>query len=314
MTTRGSISDRLEAEFDALGLLLGPNQEAAAATDAAQRGRRLLSAAVDVCYPRCDLVLEFDGEDVAARLQGALAFGAATAAVFAPGEVAEGVELLCALFTLGIGLVDGLCDNEPEAGTQLLTLIHERNVTEAAEHRRRRGWLRSAVPPALALDPTAVFTADAVEAFFDTLHAVYPGGGWLPLRRTVGARLEAALEAERGSVDWSALSASRAQLIEWSRRTSVLPFEVVQILAGGRETTAATLVGEAVWRIDDLVDLDQDARTGALNAILVAGDADLGPAAVEAAQKLSAGVQLAAGSSMLFLWFVQQYAGIQAGS
>ena len=314
MTTHRSIAHRLEAELDAFGLLLGPDEEVAAAADAAHRGRRLLSAALAVCYPGRDLVFEFEGEEVATRLQGALAFGAATAAVFSPGEPAEGVELLCALFTLGIGLVDGLCDNEPEAGKQLLRLVQERSVAEAAEQRRGRGWLRSGVPPALALDPTVVFAADVVEAFFEMLHAVYPGGGWLPLRTTVGARLEAALEAERSSVDWSAQSAPRAQLIEWSRRTSVLPFEVVQILAGGRETTAATLLGEAVWRIDDLVDLDQDARTGALNAILVAGHEDLGPAAVEAAQKLSAGLQLAAGSSMLFLWFVQQYAGIQARS
>jgi hypothetical protein len=312
-----AVADHLKAELGRRGLVLTPDREAAATADAAQRGRRLLSSAVGVCYPDDDLAVEFEGEDVARRLQGALAFGAATAALLSDRRTDE-VDLLCALFTLGVGLVDSLCDGDPDAGTRVLGLVQERDVAKAAEELRRRGWLRRAVVPALALDPTVAFTVDVIEAFFEMLHAVYAGDEWWPLRRDVGAQLEAALEAERRSVEWSAGPASRQELIECSRRTSVLPFEIVQTLVGGAEPAAATLLGEAVWRIDDLVDLCQDARTGALNAVLLGTTLerlveteDIAGVAAEAAERLSAGLALAPGADAAdrFLLFVQWYAG-----
>ena len=314
---RRAVTDHLKAELGSRGLLLTPGREAAATADAVQRGRRLLSSAVAVCYPDDNRAVEFDGEDVATRLQGALAFGAATAALLSDRST-DAVNFLCAMFTLGVGLVDSLCDGDTDAGMRVLGLLQERDVARAAEELRPRGWLRDAGVPALALDPTVAFTVDVIESFFETLHAVYTGDRWKPLRRDVGAQLEAALEAERRSVGWSGASASRQELIEVSRLTSVLPFEIVQTLVGGAESAAATLLGEAVWQIDDLVDLCQDARAGALNAVLLGttldrpvDTEDIARVAAEAADRLSAGLALAPGAHAAdrFLLFIQRYAG-----
>jgi hypothetical protein len=312
-----TVADHLKAELGSRGLLLTPGREVAATADAVQRGRHLLSSAVGLCYPDDDHLVDFDGEDVATRLQGALTFGAATAALLSDRSTDQ-LDLLCAMLTLGVGLVDSLCDGDPDAGTRVLGLLHERGMAKAAEEMRPRGWLQGAVVPALALDPTVAFTVDVIEAFFEMLHAVYSGDRWTPLRREVGAQLEAALEAERRSVGWSADSAPRPELIECSRRTSVLPFEIVRTLVGGAEPAAATLIGEAVWQIDDLVDLCQDARAGALNAVLLGTTLDrlvetedIARVAAEAAERLSAGLALAPGAHAAdrFLLFIQRYAG-----
>lgn len=312
-----AVNDHLKAELGSRRLLLPPDRKAAATADAAQRGRRLLNSAVGVWYRDDDRAVEFDGVESATRLQGALAFGAATAALLSDRST-DAVDLLCAMFTLGVGLVDSLCDGDADAGMQVLGLLQERDVARAAEESRSPGWLRDAVVPALALDPTVAFTVDVIEAFFETLHAVYAGEEWTPLRRDVGAQLEAGLEAERRSVGWSVAEASRQELVECSRRTSVLPFEIVQTLVGGAEPAAATLLGEAVWQIDDLVDLCQDARAGALNSVLLGttldrlvDSDDIARVAAEAAERLSSGLALAPGAHAAdrFLLFIQRYAG-----
>jgi hypothetical protein len=241
-----------------------------------------------------------------------------TTRLLAPHEHAPSVELLSAIFNLGIGLVDSLCDHDTNTGIALLELVRAHDLVAAAKEPRPRGWLRATLPPALAHDATATFTADIVEAFFATLHAVYPGSTWSRHRCGVGRQLEAALEAERRSVARPGDGAAVEELLECSRLTSVLPFEIVAALAGGDDTEAATLLGEAMWRIDDLVDLDDDARSGALNALLLsASSADA--AAAEAAEKLEAGLRRASGDrptvldhqpSRAFLCFVQRYAGI----
>ena len=223
------------------------------------------------------------------------------------------------MFNLGIGLVDGLCDEDAETGGALLELVQGSDLAKAAEEPRARGWLRSTLPPVLAEDPTVAFTVDIIEAFFETLHAVYPDEAWLQQRRGVGSQLGAALEAERQSVIRSSDQTAREQLIECSRLTSVLPFQIIETLAGGdharpTEPTAGTQLGEAMWLIDDLVDLCQDARSGSLNGVLLAAttgagrpgerdvlaalerlldSTDIACAAADAAEKLLAGLQLA---------------------
>jgi hypothetical protein len=312
-----AVAEHLNVELGGRGLLLPPNREAAATADAAHRGPRLLRMTLNACYPEDDRAVEFASVDVAPRLQGALTFGAAKAALLSDRPT-EDVELLCAMFTLGVGLVDSLCDGDADAGTGLLGDLRECDVANAALEVRRRGWLRGAVGPAHTMNPTVAFTVEVIEAFFETLHAVYPGQEWSPLRRDVGAQLEAALEAEHRSVGWSRESASRQELMECSRRTSVLPFEIVQTLVRGAEPAAATLLGEAVWRIDDLVDLYQDATAGALNAVLLGTTLErlvetggIAEIATEAAERLSAGLALARGADAAdrFLLFIQRYAG-----
>jgi hypothetical protein len=123
----------------------------------------------------------------------------------------------------------------------------------------------------------------------------------------------------------------------------VLPFQIIETLARGEqapaEPTAGTQLGEALSRIDDLVDLCQDARSGSLNAVLLtaatgagrpgecellaalerlAASAEIGCAAAEAAELLRVGLQLAGGGdasedhlpTASFLHFIQRYAGI----
>ena len=344
-----AVARRLETALGDRGLLLTVDGLRAAEAEAALCGVRLRTRLIHQCYPVSRqgneaLAIEFESERVAARLDGALAFGAATARVLVADrrdreQHAGAAELLCATFNLGIGLVDSLCDEDAETGGALLELVRAQELAGTAEEPRGRGWLRATLPPALAGDPTAAFTVDVIEAFFETLHAVYPGDAWLPLRRGVGAQLEAALEAERRSVLPPADSASREQLVEWSRLTSVLPFRIIETLAGGdhaaTEPTAGTQLGEAMWRIDDLVDLCRDARSGSLNGVLLAAapaagrpgerdplaalervlaSADIAGAAIEAAERLLAGLQPAGGgdtaAGRLFLFFVQRYAGI----
>jgi hypothetical protein len=115
----------------------------------------------------------------------------------------------------------------------------------------------------------------------------------------------------------------------------VLPFQIIETLASGdhapAEPSAGTLLGEAMWRIDDLVDLCQDARSGSVNGVLLAaatvadppGGWDLVTAlerlltsreiariAAEAAERLVAGLLRGGGGTTPFLYFIQRYAGI----
>lgn len=333
---RRSVTGHLATQLSAHGLLLDSRRTETVGAEVAALGGRLLSEVLRKCYEMAgdEVAFEFDSEQTAARLQGALAFGAATATVLAPAPPTDEVALLCALFNLGIGLVDGVCDADAGTGEQLLQLVQETDLAQAAAERRQPGWLRATVPRRLA-DATVSFTVDVVEAFFETLHAVYPGAAEAVRRRHVGAQLDDALDAERRSVARSSVVAPVGELLDASRRTSVLPFHIIGTLAGcefaAPEPAAATLLGEAMWRIDDLVDLGQDARSGALNSVLLkaAVGSDGGAptaldgllasphiacAAAEAAASLSAGLELAAGNDRLragpLLYFVQLYAGI----
>ncbi|HSB85434.1 MAG TPA: hypothetical protein VLD86_03950 [Ilumatobacteraceae bacterium] len=331
-----AVTGCLATEMETRGLLLAADRFAAAETQAASDGERLLTSVIHHCYPLSEydtqvLTLEFDSELEASRVRSALAFGSATAALLMsplhddPGSVG----LLSAIFNLGIGLVDGVCDDDAGTGLRLLELIEVGNVSEAARQPRPRGWLRVQLPAELESDPSVSFAADIVETFFATLHAVYAGGPWLQLRGQVGGQLAAALQAERASLVASSADASREQLTRYSYATSVLPFEIVGTLTlAGHATGADRFIGEAMWRIDDLVDLCDDARTGALNAILLTaigsgGDAlewllasdHIARAAADAADSLRRGIELAAcrGGTRcrdVFLQFVARYAGI----
>jgi len=349
-TVRCSLFD----ELDARGLLLAHAVSSSATTDAARWGGALLRRVVSHCYQSSlqgDLAadVEFDDDQAATRIELALAFGSVTASLLTPRRPHRGrsvcsVDLLCAVFNLGIGLVDGLCDGAPQFGLRLLRAIQALGLSGAARERGLGDRLRSALPASLAADPTVAFTARIIEAFFDLLHSSYPGDERLALRDHVGARLEEALEAEIRSVGRPVEIASRDQLIECSRQTSVLPFQIIEHLATGDcalpSPAAGALLGEAMWRIDDLVDLIQDASYGTLNAVLLAAEAPwpatasdgiaalervisshaIPLAAAQAAECLDAGLKAAPGGTAasedrrLFLSFVHRYAGIAPSS
>lgn len=341
---RNAVARHLEIELGDRGLLLAADDLVAAEAEAARRGARLLACVMHRCYPisRQARALAFEFEGHAARLAAALAFGAVTAWVLVPtrrdSEPAGLVELLCAMFNLGIGLVDGLCDEDHETGGALLELVHLQDLVEAAEEPRPRGWLGAALPPALAEDHTVAFAVAIIETFFETLHGAYPGDAWLQQRRGIGIQLQAALEAERRSVVRPVDHRfALEELIECSRVTSVIPFQIIHSLADANyaayDPSVATLLGEAMWRIDDLVDLCQDARSGALNSILLAAtetpghaggerdvvaalkgllaSTDIARATAQAAENLLAGLHSADHQSKLsFLHFIQRYTGI----
>lgn len=339
-----AVTDQLATELGARGLLLSSERSAAAEGRAAGDGQQLLTAAVHRCYPLSEydtqvLTLEFDSESAASRVRSALAFGAATAGLLMssrPGESdAASIALLGAIFNLGIGLIDSVCDGAVDTGLRLLELIALGNVAETARRSRPRGWLRVQLPADLESDPSVSFAADIVETFFATLHLTFPGDAWASLRGRVGDQLAVALEAERSSLVASSADVSRQQLIQFSYATSVLPFEIVGTLSQGEPAPgAARLLGEAMWRIDDLVDLCDDARTGALNAILLAATdagsrSDAGRdalpdllasdhiarASADAADSLSRGMALADGRAGdgypdVFLQFIARYGGL----
>lgn len=335
-----AVSDRLTAELDARRLVLPPERRAAAESNAARDGDQLMTEAIHRCYPLSrhgsqTVTARFDDHRAAGRVRSTLAFGAATAAVFTSPQHhdgrSDGVRLLGAVFNLGIGLLDGLCDEVPEIGRPLLELIHEQDVLDAARHPRRRGWLSGLLPVDLESDATASFAAAVVEAVFDLIHEIYAGDPWSRLRHQVGEQLMQALDAERLSVRFGREHAPPDLLIRSSYTTSVRPFEIVGTLAhAGGPPPAARLLGEAMWRIDDLIDLCADAEAGALNALLVeaAGD-DVGPAvldqllasdvigraAAEAAESLATAMQLLGdrrdqASSDVIVAYVGRYAGI----
>jgi hypothetical protein len=333
-----AVADRLATELGARGLLLTADRFAEAETQAARDGKRLLTPVIHRCYPLSEydtqvLTLEFDSEREASRVGSALAFGAATAGLLMsplqPKGRACSIGLLSAIFNLGIGLLDGVCDEDADTGLRLLKLIGLGNVAETARQPRPRGWLRVQLPAELESDPSVSFAADIVETFFATLHATYPGDSWSHFRGRVGDQLAAALEAERSSLVSSFANASRAQLTQYSYATSVLPFEIVGTLTqGDHARSAARFLGEAMWRIDDLVDLCDDARTGALNAVLLAATGTgrgalerllasdhIARAAARAGDSLLRGVEIAdghvgTGSPDVFLQFIARYAGI----
>jgi hypothetical protein len=226
----------------------------------------------------------------------------------------------------------------------LLGFLDGDKLTECAEAPRQRGWLRSALPAALAGVAAVAFAADLIEVFFQELHAVYPGQSSLDMRRGIGRQLSAALVAERDSVCWSLDRVERERSLHNSRLTSVLPLQIIETLACGSmatdERSAGTLLGEALWRVDDLVDLCEDARSGALNSLLVRalddapgsekghdpvtalerllGSTDIAEAAAEAAECLVDGLRLGnglrpaqrGGAMPAFLYFIQSYAGV----
>jgi hypothetical protein len=350
----GAVVRHLEIELRHRGLVLTADRVVQAEAEATQHGARLLADVIDRCYPAIRQgrgVIRFDS--VPDRIEGALAFGAATARVLATAkeheveEFSSSVELTCALLNLGVGLVDSLCDHDGATGRALLELIRGHNLVMCAEEPQRRGWLRGTLPSTLARDHAVAFAANVIEVFFETLHALYPGDERRQQRRAVGVQLHAALEAEHRSVNYSKDQSAHQQLIECSRLTSVMPFQIIETLVVGShspaERTAGTVIGEAVWRIDDLIDLCQDAQCGALNSVLLAameepecrsGQRDpvaalewlldsthIADAAAHAAENLQAGLQLtrrgrAIGNddfpSAVFLHFIRKYAAIAA--
>lgn len=336
----------LKTEFGDRGLLLSSADFAIAEMKTAALGRRLMTSVLQQCYPTADgLTVEFEFAGDIARIGAALAFGAVTSNLLA-SSLSDGSHrqttagFLCGTFNLAIGLVDGVCDAEPAIGERLLDHFRGADLIGAAEDRRGPGWLQAGLPLVLAADAGVAFTVSVTEAFFENLHGIYAHEA--DVRRIVGEQLADALEAETASMRRPLTELSVERMVECSRATSVLPFEIIEVLTIGARTPAApsagTLLGDAMWRIDDLVDLSDDARSGALNAVLLEAfgrrgrhdhydladlqallaSSGIASAAAEAADCLRNGLRLAGvvvrDDHHAFLQFVQRYAGLDPSS
>jgi hypothetical protein len=337
-----AVAHHLQSTLGAGGLLLNSADLRMAETTNAALGRWLMQRLLSECYPEAEgLALQFERAGDMARIGSALAFGAVTSRVFAAAHDVIGrrrpVEYVCGVFNLAIGLVDGICDGDTAIGVQLLNHCHDADLVDAAMGRRRRGWLQSPLPDHLAEDSAVGFTATVIEVFFALLHDLYLDRPHV--RRIIGQQLTEALQAETDSVRDPFTALSAACRVGCSRATSVLPFEIISTIANAGIVPAvrspATMLGEAMWRVDDLVDLVDDARYGALNALLLAacgrrgthadydvvdltyllGSADIAAAATDAAQRLHQGLQAAevtGDDQRAYLAFVQRYAEIGA--
>ena len=129
-----AVSRSLWTELNVRGLLLTRAASALGTSEAARRGAALLRRMVAHCYQNgrqgggvTDVA--FDDAQTATRIELALAFGSVTANLLTSPRRTDreqpvgSVELLCAVFNLGIGLVDGLCDGAPQLGLRLLRVI-----------------------------------------------------------------------------------------------------------------------------------------------------------------------------------------------
>jgi hypothetical protein len=336
-----AVTRHLETELGARGLLLSSADLAIAESTTAALGRRLMARLLQQCYPEADdLTVEFERTGDIARIGAALAFGAVTSRVLARADGRArrplSTEYVCGVFNLAIGLIDGICDGDVDTGTQLLANIFDADLYAAATRRRDHGWLHTSLPNFLATDDAVAFTVSVTEAFYDNLHDLYADQP--EVRRIVGEQLADALKAESDSVQDPFAVLSPERRVECSRTTSVLPFNIIEtITTAGRAVAVpsrATVLGEAIWRIDDLVDIVDDARSGALNAVLldagrrrghhggydmadlsaVLASSGIESAAAEAADRLQAGLGMGAiapDDRFAYLGFVQRYAGIE---
>jgi hypothetical protein len=335
-----AVTHHLRLELGGRGLLLTSVDLGLAESTNAARGGWLLRHLLAECYPDAEgLAVQFERTDDMARIGSALAFGAAASRVLAGAgdEPARRtlVEYVCAIFNLAIGLVDGICDGDGDVGAQLLDHCHGADLVGAAMGQRDRGWLLTRLPYAVGTDDAVAFTATVIEAFFDNLHALYADE---PLvRRMVGQHLAEALRAETASVRDPFTALSGDARMECSRATSVLPFEIIATITNAHRVPAAsptaTVLGEAMWRVDDLVDLTEDARSGALNGVLLAaaeqrgqparydladltavlGSPGIATAAADAGRRLYDGLQtvgVTGEDRRAYLAFVQRYADV----
>ncbi|MFJ9729558.1 hypothetical protein ACIRP3_43245 [Streptomyces sp. NPDC101209] len=276
-----AVKRSLAPQLEARGLLLSHDELASATIENVRSGETLLHHLIEVGYAdqrKSQRCVQFEDDQAAVRIGLGLAYGSVTGALLAPprtsGEQTHAIDLSCAMFNLGAGLIDGLCDGTPPLGLEFLRIVQGLDLAGSTRDQWPADRVRSALPAPLSTDLTVAFTARIIDGFLGLLCVGHPGDAGAALRERIGALLSEALEAENHSVQGRPQPATRDQLIEYSRQTSVLPFQVIEHLATGDPVitapTAGTLLGEAIWRIDDLVDLAQDADDGSLNAVLLA--------------------------------------------
>ena len=178
--TEDTVRRHIGTALEQRGLLCGAAVLEESDAYVAAHARDLPKRALPLWYPELDgpvgVAVNFGDAHTSARAGGALAFGAVAATLMAPAHaaVAGPATMACGLFNLGVGLVDGLCDSEPPAGTLLLDIVESGDLQGATERPRARGWLLAALPRRLATHPSLSFTLRVMEAFLELVHLVFP--------------------------------------------------------------------------------------------------------------------------------------------
>lgn len=276
--TSRSVREALTRELRNRDLFLPPDQVDAIGASEQVKGERVWARIVKLGMPGGGA-----GHDrsvsaslvASARLSTVVGFGAATGRLLAGTDPdgASDLEALCGAFNLGISLVDAIYDGGMPRSSRMLETVTAARLLAAAEDPGAAGWLQEAISWPTIDDPLSAFAADTIQAFFRILHTVFGGEERRSLRQHVGTLLVEALAAERQSLCWTVRSADIGELVECSRRKSVLPFEVIDALSAAvtlhAPSGAGTVLGEAAWLIDDLSDLCRDAWSGALNSVLL---------------------------------------------
>jgi hypothetical protein len=186
-----------------------------------------------------------------------------------PGK-ATAVAEACSIFNTGVSLADVVIDTDPDQRERMIDVLNE-----------HRSGLN---PPASGQEPniqrqtseTSVVSGLAA-AFFERLPQLR---GESAPETTLMSWIERAREAEAQSVS-DLRELTPTELLEVSRTKSVAPVQVLYHVARSAIDPAAdnddlqtaeqvvTGLAEAMWLFDDLCDVLDDLRRGALNALTV---------------------------------------------
>jgi hypothetical protein len=214
-----------------------------------------------------------------ARMPIVLAFGFETGAALYSlqnqgGRNRREVGNMCAIFNLGISIFDLICDNFPAEALELTQWFDHRPSTSS----RPRGGLVALSPNLRDSQALEVrLLAKLVAWFFEQLDS-HAGTSNQAVFKRVKRHLLEAYRAEMNSFHFP--RGPRNRPLKISRIKSTLPFVIIAELSSlfvlqprnavmllVRNLTKHLATG--FWLTDDLVDIIDDSRTGALNSAIV---------------------------------------------
>jgi len=179
---------------------------------------------------------------------------------------------LCALFNVGIAAFDQVCDGTPESGKRLFATLTADDLDRLG---RGSGFGELHRLANRTLDGDVQYVLGRVAGFFKTLSSCTFATP--QFRHRLTELLLAAYLAEGRGFAPEYGARSRAALHRARREATELPFHIIAAIAaadGGRSqrhlaAESAALLGGAVALLDDACDVADDARSCALNAILL---------------------------------------------
>jgi hypothetical protein len=187
-------------------------------------------------------------------------------------EPDSGLAEACGLFNFGISIFDLLHDTQPELVSEFASHFNRDVLVQLQSEESGPGSLRAAA--CASAQPEVRLLLQTIAGVYERLYLI-AGGPLSEAFAPVARLLAEAYEAEMRSA--ACKSARAAERLEISRAKSTLPFAIVAAIsalgpARAALSTRAALVedlGTIFWLTDDLVDVVGDARSRALNSLLV---------------------------------------------